>query len=317
MPSNDQLVARVAAGQHGLITRAQAIHLGFTPSSIKSRLRAGRWRAFEPGVYLIEGAPYTWHTRMLSVCLASGGVASHRSAAALLGLDGFRFGPPEVTVERGSRFRRSDVRVHQSSDLELVRPILISSIPTTDAARLVVDVGLLVPFEKYELMVHELMRTKGLTWDDALAALVLHARRGRNGVGPLRALLDASYGSLIPESALERVFERLLEDAGLPKPVRQYEIFDYNGVFIARMDFAYPSNWCLIELDSRKYHLNPVSFERDREKRNLARTLGWHVLEITWQMVTSQPATVIRLVRAALDRDLLGTPPPMFRDRAS
>lgn len=305
MLAPDLVVARVAATQHGLFTRDQALAAGFTEAMIRTRVRGGRWLRAERGVWMIAGVPFTWHARVLSVCMASGGLASHRNTAFLLGADGFRPGPPEITVPHGTRFRRSGVRVHQSTDLDLAQPMRISSIPTTGPARLVVDIGLLVDFERFELLVHELIRTRRLTWDDCLDSLMAHARRGRNGVGPLRALLEESYGSVVPESALERTFERLLRAAGVEKPTPQFIVHDAHGNFIARLDYAYPDRLVAIELDSLRFHTDPKVFERDREKRNRLAGEGWFLLQFTQKMIAGSPDLVVRQVLDASRRPVM------------
>src|SRR5215208_2892074 len=72
----------------GLVTRAQAHELGLSDTALRKRCLNGSLRALHPGVYVVGGAPDTWHQRMLGACLAAGGlaVASHRSAARLWGL---------------------------------------------------------------------------------------------------------------------------------------------------------------------------------------------------------------------------------------
>lgn len=50
--------------------------------------------------YHIGGVAPTDHQRLQALCLDTGGVASHRSAAWLHGLDGFGPAPFEVTVTR-------------------------------------------------------------------------------------------------------------------------------------------------------------------------------------------------------------------------
>ncbi|MFD0776587.1 type IV toxin-antitoxin system AbiEi family antitoxin domain-containing protein, partial [Streptomonospora algeriensis] len=46
----------IAAGQHGVITRAQALHCGVTRHQITGLVRRGRWRRLHTGVYLVRPA---------------------------------------------------------------------------------------------------------------------------------------------------------------------------------------------------------------------------------------------------------------------
>ena len=89
---DDRAVAMLAARQQGLVTTRQANAAGFSNASIHHRVESGIWSRVDHGVLRVSGAPFTWRTRLLACCLASGGVASHRSAAVIHGLDDFRAG---------------------------------------------------------------------------------------------------------------------------------------------------------------------------------------------------------------------------------
>jgi hypothetical protein len=82
-------VVALMARQHSLITRQQAVAAGLSTSAIDRLVASGAWTRVGRSVYHLAGAPFTWHTRVLAACLESGsGVASHRTAAVLHGLDG-------------------------------------------------------------------------------------------------------------------------------------------------------------------------------------------------------------------------------------
>jgi len=299
MSTLDHAVALCAAQQHGLISRAQALGLGVSTGQIQRRMSGDRWIAVDTGVYLIHGAPMTWHTRVMAACLARDGVASHRTGAVLHGVPNFRPGRPELTVARGTRVRTNTARVHESTDFHLLEPVRCAGIPTTTADRLAVDLGAVVPFPAFELAIDDLLGRSLVSWDSLLATLLAHARRGRNGVGALRALLLERYGDDVSTSALERAFARIFQRVELPRPEAEYSIFDAMG-FIARVDFAYPRLRIAIELDSKRHHLHALAFEEDRRKRNRLKLAGWLVLEFTWKMVIEQPGLVVRQIEAAI-----------------
>ena len=297
----DSAVHAIAGRQLGLITRRQAHVVGMSPKMVRHRCSSA-WQQLAPGVFLLAGAPCTWETKVFAACLAVDGVASHRTAAALYELDGCRPGRVEVTAERGgpgSQVLIDGVTIHRSTDFHLVVPRRVSGVPTTAPARLAVDLGATIPFRRYERAVDELIARRMLSWDEALDALFSHGRRGRNGVGALRALLSERYGTEVPESALERAFLRLLRSSGLPEPVLQLSIGDDHG-FIARVDFAFPDQRVVIELDGVRWHLNAQTFEADHAKRARLQANGWQVLAFTWRMVLDDPEGVIRTVRSAL-----------------
>ena len=302
----DDAAGRLASQQHGVITGEQAAALGFTPAAIQRRRRSRRWISVERGVYRINGAPETWSSRMISLCFAFGGVASHRSGAALHRVDGFRFDVLEISVPVGRRVERPGVVMHECTDLHLFEPELVRAIPTTPIDRLVVDLGSVVGFKRYDLAVDDMIRRKVITWDRMLDQLIRHARRGRNGVGSLRAVLDERYQAGVGDTVLEGAFIRELHRRAMPEPVPQLRIYDRSGHFIARVDYAYPDLKIAIELDSLKYHGDPV-FESDRDKRLRLTVEGWIVIEITWKMLVGNPDAVFRRLATVL-RDQAAKP---------
>jgi hypothetical protein len=80
------LVGAIADLQHGLVTGVQTRECGLSDKQREQRLTSGRLVKVDRNVYRLNGAPVSWNQRILSSCLAADGVASHRTAAMLLGL---------------------------------------------------------------------------------------------------------------------------------------------------------------------------------------------------------------------------------------
>ncbi len=298
--SRDHDLSTIAREQHGLLSLDDLRRVGVPAADVTRRCHDGRLTRLHPGVYLMGGAPITWHARQLAACLTTGGVASHRAAAALWRIGGLHPGRPEVTVPRTRRVRLvdTDVRVHQSLAFDLVDATVIDGIPVTGLTRSLVDLARFTGPARLGHAVDE-ARRHGATWPELWECLVLHARRGRPGIVRLRTVFRERYGDRDPESLLERIFLRLVADAGLPRPDVQVVVHDTHG-FVARVDVAYPDARIAIELDSRRWHLDAAAFEADRRKRNRLKLAGWQVLEFTWQMVTEEPRLVVAQVREAL-----------------
>jgi len=302
MDSVDARIAAIARRQHALVTSAQALGCGATPAFVKHRLSTGRWLRLYRGVYLIAGTEITWETKVHAAVLAAGpgAMASHRTAAVLSDLDDFRPGPVELSVPRHRRPVRLPVRVHESTDIDLAQPVLRRGIPTTGLLRTLLDIGCLVPFDTLEGAVEQVLRETGNDWPDLYEVLVLHARRGRNGCGPFRAILDERFGdAVVTDSKFERLVRRLLADAGVDEPVSQHPIYDGTR-FICEVDLAWPDRMVAAELQSKKHHLHTKGFERDKERLNDARLHGWNVLEYTFKAYRNQPDRLIREVQTAL-----------------
>lgn len=288
-----------AARRHGLFTVNDAACFGVEPWTISGWLRRGIVVRVHRGVYRVAGAPDTWCARVLGASIAAGGVASHRSAARLHGLGGFTSDAVDISVPSTSGFRPKGVRIHRRSDFDLIDAELLDGIPTTRVDRLLVDVGASVSPYRLGRILDQALVEKRLDLDTALQSLVRHARRGRNGVGALRAVLDERFGTEAADSMLELDFIRLVGRSGLPLPEPQVEVYDEDG-FVMRLDYGYVDRRVGAELDSVSHHLDRETFEADRAKRNRARLAGWSVLEFTDRMIKREPTRVCTDLARAL-----------------
>jgi hypothetical protein len=83
----DQLIASLAARQHGHVTRQQLLGLGLTPNMIDYRIRIGQLCVVYPGVYAVghrRRAPIDLAAAAVLAC-GPGAVFNDSSAAALWG----------------------------------------------------------------------------------------------------------------------------------------------------------------------------------------------------------------------------------------
>src|SRR5436305_2104854 len=138
----DAAIAHLAVRQHGLLLRAQVLDVGLTDAMIDHRIRSGRWARVCPGLYRLAGVPVSWRQRALAACLVAGpgAVVSHRSAAVLWGVSGFRPGRVEITVPPGGSNRSTLARVHRSP----VQGVRRDGVPVTSPARTIVDLAAVV-----------------------------------------------------------------------------------------------------------------------------------------------------------------------------
>jgi hypothetical protein len=298
----ERAVLAEMAGAHGLITAARAEQLGMARTTIWRRRRSGVFVADQPGVLRASGAPRSLLTDLAALVLSTGGVASHRAAAALYGIDGFRLGVLEVTVaEHCHQHREGRVIVHRSTQLDLAEPRHRLGIAVTGPERTLIDLGAVVSARRLEQAVDDLLRRGLVTWPSIYRWFVRHAARGRNGVGPMRELLGRRYGDDdIPLSAWSRWVAELLVDAGLPMPCFEYRITDTGGGFIAQVDLAYPEFRIAVELIGKKGHLNAEAFERDPVRLSAITNAGWRVHSVTWRRYIEQPVQLVATIRDAI-----------------
>jgi very-short-patch-repair endonuclease len=67
-----------------------------------------------------------------------------------------------------------------------------------------------------------------------------------------------------------------------PLPFRQFVVRRTDGMFIARVDLAYPEIKLAIECDSYKFHSGRRAWEKDRKRGNPLVAAGWGTLRATW-----------------------------------
>src|SRR2546426_8431589 len=138
----------LARRQHGVVTRAQLLGLGFTPEAIKHRICKRRLHPIARGIYVVGRAELSKHGRWMAAVLSCGAwaVLSHASAAALWEIRWERPGPIEVSVPATSYPRRPGIKVHRRSNLTRRDVTRHQGIPVTSPICTIVD---LVPrFER-------------------------------------------------------------------------------------------------------------------------------------------------------------------------
>jgi hypothetical protein len=104
---------------------------------------------------------------------------------------------------------------------------------------------------------------------------------GRRGLATLEWLLDDRLRQRPSESRREADLARLLVAAGLPPPVRQYELRDGKGQHVARFDLAYPDVGIGVEFQSYRHPFGHQAWRRDQARANRAAALGWLVFAVT------------------------------------
>jgi very-short-patch-repair endonuclease len=292
---------RLFAGQHGLITRKQALEAGLSSRSIQHCLATGSWRQVHRGVYGLGGAPSTWHQRVLAACMAGGpsAAASHRSAATLwelpVGTEGV-----ELTIPETRHIEIPGVIVHRSVRLERADVRRCDGIPATSLARTVVDLAAVLSRAELNALLDHVLGERRVSASQLHRCLERLGNRGRRGTRALADLLASRRtGRRSPESAFEWRLLRALSANRLPSPIPQYVIRLPSGR-TARVDFAYPEARLVIEADSYRYHAGLTSWSRDRARNNHLIALGWRVLAVTVNELREDPESVAEQVARCL-----------------
>jgi len=296
-------LAGLAATQYGVFSRGQARGLGVTDAAIRHGLRSGSIHPMLPRVYCIAGSPESWMQRVIAATLwgGTGSFASHMTAAALRNL--LETVPAEVTMTTTRDLRsRKGLRVHRVREIRACDAEIVGGIPITETTRTLLDIAGQAPIDLVEVALDRALHRRLTTIRRLGWRLNNVGARGQPGAALLRGLLDERpLGTVAPESPLEGRFIRLLSREGLPPPQRQYVILA-DGVFVARVDFAYPGHRLAIEVDGYAYHSGKRRWEKDLERRNAIEAEGWRVLNLTKRHIDDDGSETARMIRRIITR---------------
>lgn len=193
MAKSDETILALAIVQHGVVTRAQARAAGLSEHQVRYRVRNQRWEPLGPGAFVVAAALAETDpvlSPLIAACLTLGGMASHRSAAWLWGIDANPSFRAEVTVSRARHHRRPGVTVYSTTQIELAGLTIIRHIPSTGVERTLIDMATLVQPDRLAELVERAVAL-GLTDHFRLKrAGQAHSQRGRPGVARFRRVVD-------------------------------------------------------------------------------------------------------------------------------
>lgn len=303
--------------QQGMVTRQQLASAGLTRRGLErgvrdeqlSRESRGLYRAGEKpgrGLHLLSaGVPdlgYLAEVRAALLMIGRQAAASRRCAAVLWGLD-MAVEPQKVEVDvvpTRSRVDRPGVDVRRRCLGEVVELGVGGTAPVrvTGRLRTVLDCAAELPLAEAVVIADSALR-RGLRLEDLQRAAALRTScAAAEQVRRVVRWADASSGSV-----LESLLRCLLAQHGILVPRTQLIVTDEDGVFLGRVDFAWPAQRLIVETDGRRWHDPQDARDRDRRRSNAYARQGWMVLRFTWADVVHAPDAVVAAVR-----DCLGLP---------
>jgi len=255
-----------------------------------------------PRVFRFAASARSWHQDVLAACLDGGPecLASHRTAAALHGFDGFRADVVEVLVPMHVRHRRKNAIVHHTRVLAAADRTRVGVIPVTSKARTLIDLGAVAPSDRVEEAFDGAERA-GMRRQHVEARYVKLRAPGRNGIGAMTQIIQGRLATeRIPRSVLERRMRRLLTSAGLPLPIGNHPVGLANGSKY-EIDFAYVMQRIAIEVDGHGSHATRRERAADHVRGNALEAAGWTLRRFTYEQVLKDPTSVAATVRIALE----------------
>jgi hypothetical protein len=291
----DQYLAR----QLGLVTLEQTIDCGVSERTRRRRCASGEWDRPQPRVYRSRAYPPSREQPLLAAVLSAGrgAAGSHYAAADLLGVERFRSGLVEISVQEHRDIELAGCRLHRIADLTPADVTMVGPIPVTTHARTLVDLGAVARPWLVKRALEQWLREGHISIPKVRATLDRVARRGRSGAGVLREILDTrALGAKASDDGAEVVLAEALRAIGAPPPV--YHLLISAGLGQTyEIDFAYPEAMLLVEVDGYSTHTTPEAFESDPVRDNWLTDRGYMVRRYTRKRVLRHA----RLVAAEID----------------
>lgn len=290
----DAQASRVAAKQGGLTTRKQLLAMGFSDAKIERRVATGQWTRTARGVYrLFEGLTPGDELRA-AVAVLPGAVASHFSAARIHQIDRVPPGPVTVLVHTRTTHIFPGVEAIRCHDLQAHHVESVDRLPTTTAARTVVDLASRLTVAELAICLDSVLNMRLASGEAIAAVLDEVARKGKPGVRSLRTVLGERIGLDQSRSVLEQRGLALLASFGFGSYEIEYPI---PWAPRQRFDVAFPQSKLAVEWDSRRWHGHLGAFQNDRERDRAALLNGWRVVRFTWDDVRDRPESVVATLR--------------------
>lgn len=293
----------LAERQHGVVARWQLVGLGLTKPEI-DWLVASKLQRVARCVYRVRGSVCTWEQRVMTHVLAAGpgAAACWRTAAALLGVPGFR--RDHIEVVRPWKRAREDrpTWLHETTYLPTHHITMIEGIPCVRLDRTLFDLCAVL-WDKRALRTLKTALSRGLTTYGRLEKVFFEtARRGRTGSAFMRAFLDTYDGSkATTESELEDMVEAVLDDANITGFRRQVRLGNATKE-IGRVDWKHEAAPVVIEGHSREFHTDWAVQEDDARRKLEATAIGVHTIYVTFKMLVDTPDLFVAAIRAELAR---------------
>jgi hypothetical protein len=302
---HDGAIARIAARQHGLVTRQQALHAGLRADAIRARVHSGRWLAIRYDVYAIGGMPPTWEQAVLAAVLAfgPGAVASHATAGRQWDLPSLAGDRIELTSDRPHRIRLEGVKSHRTVAWLNIEHTTRFGIPVTSVARTLVDLSGRCTVAQLGAATEKAMREGNLRLADLRRTVAgLPPAPGRTP-RKIHAVLAKRLDEYEPgESDLEMFVLRAIVSHGIPEPAQQHWV--KLGTRRCRIDLAYPALKLAIEVDGWGAHRTRMAFDYDRARENDLVVAGWRVLRFTSNCDRGEIGATVASALAALGHDV-------------
>jgi very-short-patch-repair endonuclease len=284
-------LGRLARGQFGVFSRAQARQCGFSNYQIRRRLANGEWQLVLGAGLGLAGLKVTPMVRDRAAQLSvPGSVLGGFSAARTWQLP-VPDGEPVLFVGPHGRSRLAGVRLVYERPAR--RDVYqFQGLPALTRPAAVVDCLVRLRRAEASMFADRALQAGWIGVDDLVRRI--GSRVARRGV---ESLIDVMAGVVGGErSVAERRLTDLLRGARITGWEANAEIRDEAGL-IGVGDVVFATAKLVVEVDGWAFHVTPERFQHDRQRQNWLVTAGWTVLRFTWRDLTERPDYVVASVR--------------------
>jgi very-short-patch-repair endonuclease len=110
----------------------------------------------------------------------------------------------------------------------------------------------------------------------------------------LTAVLNRAGGPAFTRSDAERLMLSLMRRGRLPAPQVNARVHGFE------VDFLWPDQRLIVEVDGFAYHGDRDAFERDRDRDAALVAAGYRVIRVTWRKLVKEPLLLVARVARAL-----------------
>jgi hypothetical protein len=272
----DLAVARRAAGQWGVLSRAELHACGLTDEAIRVRVRRGNLHPVYRGVYAVGHRNIAVEGRFLAAVKACGphAVLSHYAAACLHEL--LKWDGRWIDVTAPTKRSHPGIRAHRAKTIERT---LVKGIPVTPKPRTVIDLAK----REDERSVTRALRQARFS-EAELAQLPRSGLLARIVALPTRSPLEDEVLELVLKGGLEA-----------PLVNAPYQLVGRT----VYPDLYWPEQRLIVEVDSAEWHSDPLSQRADLERQAQLEAAGERVLRVTKAQARRRPADTLARLRAA------------------
>jgi hypothetical protein len=228
--------------------------------------------------------------------LPSQAVFSDETAAALRDLPAPKSTALHACVpEKGVAVRRRGIvgHVRHLTELEVTQ---WRGLPVTTPERTFLDLAAKLPAGELLAFADAALRARLATMPSLQAIVARHS--GCRGVAKARRVLE--HANPAAESPRESMMRWLFVEAGLPTPEVNVNIYDLDGVFLARADMLFRQARVIVEYDGDQHRTDRAQFVHDIQRTTRLAAAGYLVLRFTGTDLMTRPRWIAETVAAAL-----------------